>query len=414
MSIEANSIKQDFPIFKIKMNGKPLTYLDSTATSQRPNQVIDAVDAYYKEYNANIHRGIYQISERASEAYDESKRKVAKFINAESMQEIIYLRNATEALNLVALAWGDANISKGDHILISEMEHHSNIVPWIVLAKKKEAVLDYIKLDAKKAKLDMGSLKEQLEKRPKIVSVTHASNVLGTINNVREITKMAHGKGAVVLIDGAQSAPHMEVDVGDIDCDFYAFSGHKMLAPTGIGVLYGKEAILDKMEPLLTGGEMIKSVEHHAYSWNDLPWKFEAGTSNISGGIGLGAAVDYLSSLGMHNVREHEKQITRYALEKLSKINGVTVYGPDINDMDERGGVISFAIEGIHPHDVSQIFDSEGIAIRSGHHCAMPLVTKTLAQPALSRMSFYIYNNESDVDKAIEAINKAKKIFKIA
>lgn len=414
MPIDTKKIRRDFPIFKVKMNGKPLVYLDSTATSQRPNQVIDAVDAYYKEYNANIHRGIYQISEKASEAYDESKRKVAKFINAESMQEIIYVRNATEALNLVALTWGEANIRKGDHILISEMEHHSNIVPWIVLAKKKGAILDYIKLDAKKAKLDIRSIKEQLDKRPKILSITHASNVLGTINNVKEITRMAHAKGAIVLIDGAQSAPHMKVDVKDIDCDFFAFSGHKMLAPTGIGALYGKADILDGTEPLLTGGEMIKSVEQHSYSWNDLPWKFEAGTANISGGIGLGAAVDYLSALGMDNIRQHEKQITRYAIEELSKIKGVTIYGPGIKDIDERGGVVSFAVDGIHPHDISQIFDSEGIAIRSGHHCAMPLVTKTLGQPALARMSFYIYNHESDVDKAVEAITKAKKIFKIA
>jgi len=406
-------IRQDFPNLKVKMNGKPLVYFDSAATSQRPKQMLDATDEYYKTYNANIHRGIYKIAEKATEKYTESKMKVAKFINAGSMNEIIYGRNATEAINLVALSWGDANVNRGDHILISEMEHHSNIVPWMLLAKRKGAVLDYIALDKSNSKLDSNSIDEMLEKMPKIVAVTHTSNVLGTINDVKDITRKAHKKGAKVLIDAAQSVPHMKVDVKGIDADFFAFSAHKMLGPTGIGVLHAKRSLLDEMEPIFGGGDMIKSVQYDSCSWNDPPWKFEAGTPNIAGGIGFGAAIDYLESIGMKAIRDHEKRITLYALRKLSEIKGVKLYGLGEKQIDQRGGVISFNIGNIHPHDVAQIFDSEGVAIRAGHHCAMPLVTQRLGVPAVSRVSFYLYNKESEVDVAVKAIEKVKKIFRM-
>jgi cysteine desulfurase / selenocysteine lyase len=410
---KVETIRADFPILKTEMNDKPLVYLDSAATSQKPRQVLEVMDDYYKNYNANIHRGIYRIAEKATEEYINSKVKIAKFINASSMQEIIYVRNTTEAINLAALSWGNANVGKGDHILISEMEHHSNMVPWMLLAKRKGAVLDYVGLEKNSFKLDMNSLNKMLDKKPKIVAITHASNVLGTINDVKEITKRAHKKGAKVLIDGAQSTPHMKVDVKDIDCDFFAFSAHKMLGPTGIGVLHAKTDLLNEMEPVMGGGDMIRSVTYDSYSWNDLPWKFEAGTSDIAGGIGFGAAVDYLNYFGMDKIREHEKQLTEYALEQLSTVKGVKVYGLGAKDMNERSGVIAFSVEGVHPHDVAQIFDSEGVAIRAGHHCAMPLVTQRLGIPALSRISFYLYNKNSEVDVAVKALAKVKEIFKV-
>jgi cysteine desulfurase / selenocysteine lyase len=411
-SLKVEALRADFPILKIEMNGKPLVYLDNAATSQKPRQVLDAMDTYYREYNANIHRGIYRIAERATEDYINSKSKVAKLINANSIEEIIYVRNTTEAINVVALSWGEANIKKGDRILISEMEHHSNMVPWMLLAKRKGAILDYIEI-GKDAKLDMKSLDKMLDKRPKIVAIAHASNVLGTINDVKELTKKAHKKGAKVLVDGAQSVPHMKVDAKDIDSDFLAFSAHKMLGPTGMGVLHAKKGILEEMEPVFGGGDMIKSVQYDSYSWNDLPWKFEAGTPNIAGAIGFGAAIDYLNYCGIEKIREHEKNLTKYAIERLKRIKGVTVYGPSENNIEERAGVIAFGIEKVHPHDVAQIFDSEGVAIRAGHHCAMPLVTQKLKVPALSRISFYLYNNESEVGVAINAIDKVKKIFNV-
>ncbi len=411
--IDVENIKKDFPIFNIKMNGKPLVYLDSAATSQKPKQVIDSIVKYYSEYNANIHRGIYEIAERATEEYTNSKEKLAKLINAKSIRNIVYVRNTTEAINLVALSWGNANIEKGDHILISDMEHHSNLVPWQLLAKRKGAILDYIKLDSNDEKLDMESFKENLEKDPKIVAVTQASNVLGTINDVKYITKEAKKHGSVVLVDGAQSAPHMPVDVQSIGCDFFALSAHKMLGPTGIGALYGTEEILNSMDPLYGGGDMISTVTRHAHSWNSLPWKFEAGTSNIEGGIAFGAAIDYLNTIGMDKIRRHEEKLTKHALESLENVDNVEVYGPKKGDIEIKSGVVSFGIKGVHPHDVAQIFNNEGIAIRAGHHCAMPLVTEVLRQGAVSRMSFYLYNNEEDIDKAIAAIDTVKKIFKL-
>ncbi len=413
-AFQVDEIRSDFPILSIEMNGKPFVYLDSAATSQKPKQVLEAMDTYYRTYNANIHRGIYRIAEKATEEYINSKIKIAKFIKANSMQEIIYVRNTTEAINIAALSWGNANVGKGDHILISEMEHHSNMVPWMMLAKRKGAILDYIALDKKNIRLDMGSLDTMLEKRPKLVAVTHASNILGTITDAKEIVRRAHKRGAKVLIDGAQSAPHMKVDVKDIDSDFFAFSAHKMLGPTGIGVLHAKAELLNEMEPVIGGGDMIKSVQYDSYTWNDLPWKFEAGTSNIAGGIGFGAAIDYLEGIGMDNIRKHEKSITGYAIERLGAIKGITIYGfVDKKELDNRSGVLSFGLSKVHPHDVAQIFDSEGIAIRAGHHCAMPLVTQKLGVPALSRMSFYLYNKESEIDAAVKAIEKAKKIFNV-
>ncbi len=412
--IDVGAIRKDFPILGKTMNGKPLAYLDSAATSQKPRQVIDAIRDYYESYNANIHRGIYEIAERATEAYTNSKMKLAKFLNADSYQELVYVRNTTEAINLVALTWGAENIRKGDHILITEMEHHSNMVPWIMLSNKVGAVLDYVKLDEEHGALDMGSLEEQLAKGPKLMAVTHASNVLGTINDVKRITAMAHKAGAKVLVDGAQTAPHMPVDLKSIDSDFFALSGHKMLAPTGIGALHAKRELLEEMPALFGGGDMIRTVEYHDYTPNDLPWKFEAGTANIEGGIGLGAAIDYLNGVGMGNVRDHEKRLTLYALEKLECVGSVTVFGPGADRMEERGGVVAFAIDGVHPHDVASIFDSEGIAIRAGHHCAMPLVTRVLNEAAVSRMSFYIYNTEAEVDRAVDAIGKVKKVFNVA
>ncbi len=412
MAPDFDRLRDDFPILKIAVHGKPFVYLDSAATSQKPNKVIDAISEFYRAYNANINRGVYEISEKSTEAYIESKSKVARLINAKGMEEVVYVRNTTEAINLVSLSWGEKNIGRGDHILITEMEHHSNMVPWQILAKKKGAVLDYVALDADKTKLDIESLKSNLEKKPKIVSVTHVSNVLGTVNDVAYITKLAHENGAVVLVDGAQSAPHMKVDVKAIGCDFFAFSGHKMLAPTGIGTLYGKAELLDQMQPIFGGGDMIKTVEKQSATWNDLPWKFEAGTSNIEGGIAFGVAVDYLEGIGMENIDDHEKELTSYALEKLSSINDVAVFGPGRDEIGIKTGLISFAIKGVHPHDIASIFDSEGVAIRAGHHCAMPLVVTLAPEKAVSRMSFYLYNNMADIDRAVQAIERVRKIFK--
>ncbi len=405
--IDVEEVKKDFPILSIKMNGKPLVYLDNAATSQKPKQVIDAIVDYYSTYNANIHRGIYWIANKATEAYTESKGKVAKFINAKGIENIVYTRNTTEAINLVALTYGSEKIKKGDHILISQMEHHSNLVPWQTLAKRKKAVLDYIKLDKGNEKLDKGSMLEEMEKEPKIVAITHVSNVLGTINDVKEIVREAHKHNALAIVDGAQSTPHMKVDVHDMDCDFFAFSGHKMLGPTGIGVLYGKEELLESMEPLFGGGDMISEVSMQGHKWNVLPWKFEAGTQNIEGGIALGAAIDYIEKIGMNEITRHEEMLTAYAMDRLSEIDGVEIFGPK----GKRGGIISFGINKVHPHDVAQIFDSEGIAIRAGHHCAMPLVAEVLRAGAVSRISFYLYNSKEDIDKAADAIEKVKRVF---
>ena len=391
---------KDFPVLKRKVNGKPLVYLDNAATTQKPKQVIDKLVDYYENYNANIHRGIHKLSEEATQEYENARSKTAKFINASS-GEIVFTKNTTESINILAY-WALRTLNKGDEVVLSVMEHHSNIVPWQML-QEKGIILKFIDID------ENGTLKEpEITKKTKIVSITHVSNVLGTINPINEITKIAHDAGALMVVDGAQGAPHMPVDIRKINADFYAFSSHKMLGPTGVGVLYGKEDVLEKVTPLLRGGDMIKEVSLREAKWNDLPWRFEAGTPNIADVIGFGAAIDYLNKLGMDNVRKHETEITKYAVNELSSIKEVKLYGP----LTERGAVVSFEVKGIHPHDMATILDSEGIAIRSGHMCAQPLMER-LNVPALSRASFYIYNEKKDVDSLVKGIEKAKKIFKV-
>jgi cysteine desulfurase/selenocysteine lyase len=407
---DVKKIRKDFPILERTFNGKRLAYLDNAATSQKPVQVIDAVTDYYRNYNANIHRGIYEISEKATAAYSESKDLAAGLINADSYRSIVYLRNTTEAINLVAMTWAETNLRRGDRILLTEMEHHSNIVPWQMLAKRKGLKLDYAKLEDGKF-IDMDDYREKLGLRPGLVSFTHVSNVLGTINDAREMTRLAHKAGATVMVDAAQSVPHMRVDVREIGCDFLAFSGHKMLGPSGLGVLYGRESLLEEMPPFLGGGDMIRTVGFQSSTWNELPWKFEAGTPNIEGAIGFGAAIRYLQGIGMENIRVHETELTKYALERLSGERGVKVYGPGKGDLRRKVGVIAFTIEGAPEHDVAGIFDSEGIAIRSGHHCAMPLVKDVLGMQGVSRMSFYLYNTEEEVDRVISAIGKVRRML---
>jgi cysteine desulfurase/selenocysteine lyase len=410
--INTDEIRKDFPILNLKKNGKRLVYLDSAATSQKPMQVINAVSDYYQTYNANIHRGMYDISVKATEEYTNSKELAADWINAGSYREIVYVRNATEAINIVALSWGNENIKEGDTILLTTMEHHSNIVPWQMLAERKKAHLEYVKLNESKF-IDMDDYREKLKKNPKIVAFTHVSNVLGTVNPAKEMVELAHSNGAVVLVDGAQAAPHIGVDVKNIDCDFYAFSSHKMLGPAGIGVLYAKEDILENMPPVLGGGDMIRSVNFDKSEWNELPWKFEAGTSNIEGGIGFGAAIKYLKGVGIKNIETHENAITMYALKRLADVKGMSIFGPGIEEINKRIGVISFKIDGAHPHDIATIFNSEGIAIRAGHHCAMPLVRELLSENAVARISFYIYNTQEEVDTVIDAIAKVKEVLRL-
>jgi cysteine desulfurase/selenocysteine lyase len=406
-TINVARIREDFPVLKRQVNDKPLVYFDNAATSQKPEVVIDAIETYYREYNANIHRGIHKLAEEATLAYEEAREKVAKFVNAKRTGEIIFTRNATEAINLVAYSWGRANIGKGDKIVLTIMEHHSNIVPWQLLAQEKGAKVEFVKID-ETGELRQDEVHELIDEKTKIVCVTHASNVLGTVNPVKEIGRLAHRYGAMLLIDAAQSVPHMTVDVGDIDCDFAAFSGHKMLGPTGIGVLYGKSEQLQNMPPFLGGGEMIREVHISGASWKDPPYKYEAGTPNISGAIGLGAAVDYLRRIGMRNVHDYEKEITSYALKRMAQVEGVVIYGP--MDVAHRIGVISFNLGDIHAHDLASILDEEGIAIRSGHNCAQPLM-EFLQIPATSRASFYIYNTKEEVDVFINALEKARKLF---
>jgi len=407
LTVNVARIREDFPILKRQVNEKPLIYFDNAATSQKPNSVIDTIDQYYRDYNANIHRGIHKLAEQATLAHEEAREKVAKFINAKRSGEVIFTRNATEALNLVADSWGRANVGKGDKIVLTIMEHHSNIVPWQLLAEEKGARVEFIKID-ENGELRQDEVHEVIDDSTKIVCVTHASNVLGAINPVRDIGRVAHRFGALFLVDAAQSVPHMPVNVQDIDCDFAAFSGHKMLGPMGIGVLYGKTEVLEAMPPFLVGGEMIREVHTTGASWKDLPYKFEAGTPNVSGAIGLGAAVDYLQNIGMTNVFDHEKEITGYALGRLREVEGLVIYGP--MNVNHRVGVISFNLGDIHAHDLASILDEDGIAIRSGHQCAQPLM-EFLQVPATSRASFYIYNTKAEVDVFIVALEKARKIF---
>lgn len=402
---DVEAIRKDFPILQRKVHGKPLVYFDNAATSQKPKQVINSIDFCYRNYNANVHRSIHQLGEEATAKYLEAHEKVAHFINADSYQNIIFTKNTTESLNLAAYSL-TAGLKKGDEIVISQMEHHSNFVPWQQLAKQRGLELKFIKVN-EEGKLDEESIKKNINKKTKIVSLTHVSNVLGTMNPVHEIAKTAHENNALLVVDGAQAAPHMPVDVKKLDADFYAFSGHKMLGPNGAGVLYGKKELLENMQPFLYGGEMIKEVKFDDTQFNELPWKFEAGTPSIAEGIGLGAAIDYLNKVGMKQIHERGKEIVEYAVEKLKEIKGVTIYGPK-----ERGAVVSFNLNGVHAHDVSQILDSEGVAIRAGHHCCMPLMG-VLGVAATARASFYLYNTEKEVDVFINAIHKVKDVFKV-
>jgi len=406
---DVEAIRQDFPILHQTAHGHPLVYLDSAASSQKPLAVIDALDQYYKEYNANVHRGIYDLSERASEAYEQARKKVARFINAKSWRELIFTRNATESLNLIAYTWGLTNIKAGDTIITTQMEHHANLIPWLQLARQTGAKLAYIPITAEGI-LDMAAFTQMLDSSVKLVAFNLMSNVLGTINPAREIIDQAHAVGAVVVVDGAQSVPHMPTDVQDLDCDFLAFSGHKMLAPTGIGVLWGKRALLNEMPPFMTGGDMIKHVSYDDAEWNSLPWKFEAGTPAIAQAIGLGYAVDYLNNIGMAEIRAHEKEITAYALQRLSQVEGLRILGP--LDPEVRGGAVTFTFGDIHPHDLASLLNQHNIAIRAGHHCAQPLHDK-LGISASARASFYIYNKPQEVDQLAEALDKAREVFEL-
>lgn len=403
--IDWESIRADFPILRRTVHGKPLVYLDSTATSQKPQAVLDTMDDYYLTCNANIHRGVYELSETATRRYEEARSRIARFIGAKSSREIIYTRNTTESINLVAYSWARANLREGDVVLLSKMEHHSNIVPWHILARERGITLRFLDVSPR-GTLVLDNLREML-KGVRLVSVTQMSNVLGTINPVADIIPEAHAVGALVLLDAAQSVPHLPVDVQALDVDFLAFSGHKMCGPTGIGILYAKRELLEAMPPFLGGGDMISSVTLDGFTTNELPWKFEAGTPAIAEAIGLGAAVDYLNGIGMENIHRREQELTSYALDKVRGIQGVTVYGPDAG---EKGGVISFEIEGVHPHDIATILDSEGICVRAGHHCCQPLMHH-LDVPALARASFYVYTRIADIDALVEGIAKVQKVF---
>ncbi len=402
-------IRDDFPILKKKVNGKQLVYFDNAATTQKPVSVIETIKNYYEEYNANIHRGVHTLSQEATELYEEAHKKAGKFINARhAFEETIFVRNATEAMNLVSYGWAMHTLEKGDEIICTAMEHHANIVPWQFL-KEKGIKLKFIDFNKEDYSLCLEELDDLITKKTKLVTCVHASNVLGTINPVKEIGKIAHENNSLFMVDGAQSVPHMEIDVRKIDADFLAFSGHKMLGPTGSGALYGKKHILEEMHPFLGGGDMIREVKLEESKWNSLPFKFEAGTPNIAGGIGFGAAIDYLKKIGMNNVRKHEIELLKYAFEKLNEIKGIEIYGP--KDPKKRSGLIAFNLKGIHPHDTGTILDTEfGVAIRTGHHCAQPL-TERIGQSSTSRASFYIYNTKEEIDIFIEGLKKVQQIF---
>ena len=406
-SFNVDQIRKDFPVLARELRpGVPLTYLDSAATSQKPTQVIEAMNAYYREMNANIHRGVHSLAEEATQAYEDARSRIAKFIGAPSEEEIIFTRNTTEAINLVAFSWGRTFLQAGDTILLTEMEHHSNLVPWQLLASELDLTLEFIPV-TDEGLLDLAIFHDQLKREPKLLGITHMSNVLGTVNPLQEMLKDAKAAGAVTLVDGAQSVPHFPVNLKDLDVDFYAFSAHKMCGPTGTGVLFGRRELLEKMPPFLGGGEMIKRVELHSFKANDLPHKFEAGTPAIAEVIGFGAAVDYLNDLGMEQVELHEKNLTGYAIEQLSRIDEIHILGPDI---EQRGGVVSFYVDGIHAHDVAQILDSEGVAVRAGHHCAQPLHSK-FGLPATARASLYLYNTKQEIDLMVKGIHKTLKVF---
>ncbi|HUN07039.1 MAG TPA: cysteine desulfurase [Aggregatilineales bacterium] len=407
-SWDVNTIRAEFPILhQMHHDQVPLIYLDNAASSQKPRLVIDALDDYYRRYNANVHRGVHKLSEAATEAYEGARVKIKKFINAGSKREVIFTRGTTESINLVAQTWGRANLKPGDVVISSAMEHHSNIVPWQILAQEKGFTIKYLPVTGAGV-LDLDVLRGWLaEGNVRLVTVMHVSNVLGTVNPVAEMAKLAHEAGALILVDGAQSIPHMPIDVQSLDVDFFAFSGHKMVGPTGIGILYGKRHLLEAMPPWMGGGDMISRVRLDGSTWNDLPYKFEAGTPIIAGAIGLGFAVDYLSSLGMEAVHAYEQQLTAYALDRLAEVPGLTVYGPDAS---QKGAVAAFSYGTIHPHDIAQMLDADGIAVRAGHHCAMPLHDQ-LGCGATARASFYIYNTTAEIDALIEALYKVKQAF---
>lgn len=398
---------KDFPTLNKERNGKRIVYLDSAATTQKPSSVINAIKDYYEQSNANPHRGAYELSVLATDAYDEAREKVKNFINAKYREEIIFTKNATESFNLLAMSYGMNFISEGDEIVISIAEHHSNLIPWQQVAKAKGAILKYMYTD-ENGELTEDEVRSKITEKTKIVSITHVSNALGTINPVKEIAEYAHSKGAIVIVDGAQSVPHMKVDVRDIDADFLVIAGHKLLAPMGIGVLYGKKELLEKMPPLMFGGDMVEYVYEQETTFNVLPYKFEAGTQNVEGAVGLSKAIDYLNEIGMDNIEKIEKELMTYAYEEMSKLEYVKIYGP--KDIDKRGGVLSFEIDGVHPHDVASIFDTFGVCIRAGNHCAQPLM-RYMGINATSRASLYFYNTKEDVDRLIEAVKQTYDMF---
>ncbi|WP_348922530.1 cysteine desulfurase [Enterococcus rotai] len=405
--INADKIRQQFPILFQEVNDEPLVYLDNAATTQKPKAVLDKLTYYYEHDNANVHRGVHTLAERATKDYEAAREKVRAFINAKETAETLFTRGTTTSLNWVAKSYGDLAVEAGDEIVISYMEHHSNIIPWQQLAERKGATLKYIEITAD-GFLDMENATQQITDKTKIVSIAHISNVLGVINPVAELAELAHSHGAVLVVDGAQAVPHMPVDVQAIDADFYAFSGHKMCGPTGIGVLYGKRELLDQMEPVEFGGEMIDFVNLYDSTWKELPWKFEAGTPNIAGAIALGAAIDFLTEIGLEEIHQHEAELVAYVLPKLLAIEGLTVYGPQ--DPAHHTGVLAFNLDGLHPHDTATALDMEGVAVRAGHHCAQPLL-KYLDVPATARASFYLYNTKADADRLIEAILATKEFF---
>ncbi|MDC3417883.1 cysteine desulfurase [Aquibacillus salsiterrae] len=402
--MDAKEIRKQFPILDQEINGNPLVYLDSAATSQKPIQVIKALDEYYKQDNSNVHRGVHTLGTRATDKYEGAREKVRNFINAESTKQIIFTRGTTTAINTVAYSYARATLQEGDEIVITTLEHHSNIIPWQQAAKATGATLKYIPMQPD-GTLSLEDVEQTITENTKIVAMMQVSNVLGTINPVKEVAKIAHKNGAVMLVDGAQAVPHMAVDVQDLDCDFYAFSGHKMCGPTGIGVLYGKKELLEQMEPVEFGGEMIDFVNLYDSTWKELPWKFEGGTPIIAGAIGLGAAIDFLSEIGMETIEAHEHKLVKYAMEQMKKIEGLTIYGPE-----NRAGLVTFNLDTVHPHDAATVLDSQGIAVRAGHHCAQPLM-KWLDVTATARASFYLYNTEQEVDQLVTALAKTKEYF---
>ena len=405
--LDVRTIREDFPILSRTVYGKPLVYLDNASTSQKPRSVIEALTDYYEHYNSNVHRGVHSLSMEATDKFEEARQKVGRFINADSAESVIWTRNTTESINVVAGTWPEGHIKAGDEIVLTQMEHHSNLIPWQRVAKEKGATLRFLPA-AEDGTLDLEDADSIINPRTRLVAIVHTSNSMGTINPVKELTARAHAVGAAVLVDGAQSVPHMPVDVNDLDCDFLAFSGHKMLGPTGVGVLYVKRDVLEEMEPFLTGGEMVLEVWFDRASWNELPMRFEAGTPNIADAIGLGAAIDYLQAVGMDNVRQHEKQLTEYALNAFKELEEVDLFGP--RDVEERGGIVLFHSSQVHPHDLGTFLDREGIAVRTGHHCNMPLM-RLLGVAATARASFYLYNTEEEVDALVDTLKRALTYF---